>query len=221
MALLYTLRAGYSYAKPYIRKQYGMSNFFISVVDAFQFCGLGIAFLVKYKIFGNVYTVGEFKTNGLLMCIFYLLMPLLPLIQGHIITEFYGVLLVSSFLFGFLQFCFQPTLIQEMKKYYTSEEDEFMLSCWDSGKHLGRVMGFVLMEIEIINFLWSWNASLIVLIGLMMVDIGLIYYYCEVQEHGLSLSLGLDLDLGRGMIRRSSVREMQERVAENTDITMR
>lgn len=181
MTLLYTLRAGYSFAKPYIMRQYHISNLFISIVDAFQFVGLGVAFIVKYKLFSNGYSIGEFKTNGLLMCLFYLLMPIIPLIYGNP-AGFYSLLLVSSGLFGFLQFCFQPTLSQEMKKYYNNDEDEFMYSCWDSGKHLGRVLGFLLMSIQMLNLHFSWETGIIVLIGCMMLDIGMIYYYCDIKE---------------------------------------
>ena len=108
MTILYTLRAGYSYAKPYIMRQYSINNLFISVVDAFQFIGQALAFMIKYKM-GYEYTIGEFMKNGMLMCIFYLLMPIIPLIY-HDPTSFYSLLLLSCGLFGFLQFCFQPTL---------------------------------------------------------------------------------------------------------------
>lgn len=111
MTLLYTLRAGYSFSKPIIAKQYNLNSLAISVVDAFQFFGLSIAFMMKYKLFNNIYTISDFKTNGLLMCLFYLLMPIIPLLYSNP-TSFYFLLLVSSGLFGFLQFCFQPTLSQ-------------------------------------------------------------------------------------------------------------
>ena len=57
MTMLYTLRAAYSYARPYIMKEYHMNNLFISFVDAAQFGGQATGFLLKYKLFSNTYSI--------------------------------------------------------------------------------------------------------------------------------------------------------------------
>lgn len=56
-----------------------------------------------------------------------------------------------------------------------------MFSCWDSGKHLGRVLGFLFMSVFMISFYLPWEIGMIVLIGFMMLDIGMIYYYCDIK----------------------------------------
>ena len=77
MVMLYTLRAGYSYAKPYIQKQYQFSILFLSLVDAVQFLGLALAFLFKYFLFDQHFTVTNFTKTGIIMSISYFLMPLM------------------------------------------------------------------------------------------------------------------------------------------------
>ena len=109
MVLLYMMRAGYSYAKPYIQTKYQFSLLYLSLVDAFQFIGLGLAFLLKYFLFDQNFTISQFNRNGIIMSIFFLLIPLLPIL-GTFSTHFDAALLFSAFFFGFLQFSFQPTL---------------------------------------------------------------------------------------------------------------
>ena len=108
----------------------------------------------------------------------YFLIPLLPLL-GSFSTHFDAFLLICSFLFGFLQFSFQPSLSKEMKRHYNKQDNQVMLECWDSGKHVGRILGFVFMQVVIINFLFSWEASMIILMAATLVIILLIYYYCD------------------------------------------
>ena len=126
MMLLYMLRAGDSYSKPYIRGKYQFSLFFLSLVDAVQFIGLGTAFLLKYLIFDQKFTTNQFKNNGVGMCISYILIPIIPLIGTDFSKHFDALLLISSLMFGFLQFSFQPTLSREMKKYYNKNDNEIL-----------------------------------------------------------------------------------------------
>jgi sugar phosphate permease len=116
------------------------------------------------------------------MSLFYLLIPVIPLFGSVFSSHFPFVLLVCFFLFGFLQFTFQPTLSREMKKYYTREQHEGMFTCWDSGKHLGRILGFAFMQLTVIGTAISWEASLIILLGLMLAYIGLIFYELDLNE---------------------------------------
>ena len=143
------------------------------------------AFLFRFSLFTNKYTVAEMNRNGILMCLCFSAMPLIPLLHPHAHTSsfnlFYLIILVTSFFFGFLQYCFSPTLSQEMKKYYTNDDDELLFSCWDGGKRLGRILGFVFMEIEMVNLLFSWNVSMLILIGIMALDILLIFYYLDIR----------------------------------------
>lgn len=97
-----------------------MTSFFLSLVDAAQFIGLGIAFTIKYLLDQN-YTVANLRNNAMVMSFCYLLIPLIPLVANVPSTHFQFLLLLSFFGFGFLQFAFQPTLSREMKKYYTKE----------------------------------------------------------------------------------------------------
>ena len=178
MTLLYMLRAGYSYSKPYIKQQYQFSLLFLSLVDACQFIGLGLAFLLKYLLFDQTYSIIQFRTNGIVMVAAYFLIPLLPLL-GSFSTHFDAFLLICSFLFGFLQFSFQPTLSTEMKRHYNKQNNETMLECWDSGKYVGRMLGFIFMQVAVINFLFSWEASMIILMAATLAIVLLIYYYCD------------------------------------------
>ena len=109
MLLLYMLRSAYSYSKPYIKAQFSVTNFFLSLVDASQFIGLGIAYTIKYLL-DQHYTVAHLKNHGLVMSLFYLLIPVIPLFGNAIPTHFPFILLICFFLFGFLQFAFRPTL---------------------------------------------------------------------------------------------------------------
>jgi sugar phosphate permease len=182
MMLLYMMRAGYSFSKPYIRGQYVFTNFFLSLVDAFQFLGLGIAFMIKYKVFGQKYSIDKLKNHGIGMCIAYFLMPLLPLLHYDISAHFDAILLISSFVFGFLQFSFLPALSQEMKRYYTKDDHEAMHTCWDSGKHMGRIFGFLFMQLAVINLSIVWEVSMMIILGGMVVELALLYYYCVYNE---------------------------------------
>jgi len=132
------LRSGYSYAKPYLKvslhsrryvtphpgtlliaqAQYHLTSFFLSLVDASQFIGLGIAYTIKYLL-DQHYTVSHLVKHALVMSCCYFLIALIPLIGPAISLHFPFILLISFFLFGFLQFAFQPTLSREMRKYYT------------------------------------------------------------------------------------------------------
>jgi hypothetical protein len=110
MVLLYMLRAGYSYCKPYIKKQYQFSLLFLSLIDALQFIGLGLGFLLKYFLYKQQHTITQFTINGAVMTSIYILIPFIPLIGGSSTTYFDAVLLICSFSFGFLQYSFKPTL---------------------------------------------------------------------------------------------------------------
>ena len=60
------------------------------------------------------------------MCISYILIPIIPLIGTAFSKHFDALLLISSLMFGFLQFSFQPTLSREMKKYYNKNDNEIL-----------------------------------------------------------------------------------------------
>ena len=60
-----------------------------------------------------------------------------------------------------------------------------MLTFWDSSKNIGRIVGFILMEIIVINLAISWRAALILLVILMVGTVLGIYYECEVKKEEL------------------------------------
>ena len=67
-----------------------------------------------------------------------------------------------------------------------------MLTFWDSSKNIGRIVGFILMEIIVINLAISWRAALILLVVLMVVTVLGIYYECEVKKEELRSEIKRD-----------------------------
>lgn len=57
-----------------------------------------------------------------------------------------------------------------------------MFTCWDSGKHLGRILGFAFMQTAVIGLAITWEASLLVLFTFMVVYIGLIHYELDINQ---------------------------------------
>jgi len=57
-----------------------------------------------------------------------------------------------------------------------------MYTCWDSGKHLGRIIGFVFMQLAVISLSISWEVSLIIMFVMMLAYIASIYYELDLRE---------------------------------------
>lgn len=79
--MLYMLRSGYSFSKPYLREQYKLSSYYISLMDALIFLGVGIGFMLRYYFAGSGHPIKILRNNGLMMCLFYLCIPMLPILH--------------------------------------------------------------------------------------------------------------------------------------------
>lgn len=79
--ILYMLRSAYSFSKPYLREQYKLSNYYIALMDALIFLGIGIGFMMRYYFAGSGHPIKILRNNGLMMCLFYLCIPVIPILH--------------------------------------------------------------------------------------------------------------------------------------------
>ena len=55
--LVYCLRAGYGFSKPYFQREFQISNMFLAIIDAFQYSGLAVGFATKYFLYDTRFTI--------------------------------------------------------------------------------------------------------------------------------------------------------------------
>lgn len=158
--LVQTLQVGYSSAKPYLKKQYKLETSFLALMDCFISFSIATGFFFRFKFLGSGHPIRTLRLNGVMMCLFYICIPLIPLMHQKYTNNVEAMLLGSCIAYGFLFSFFWPCLRSEFHKYYTREADECMYTCWTSARNLGRVVGFVFMTI---TKGWAWQVSLIVL----------------------------------------------------------
>jgi predicted MFS family arabinose efflux permease len=80
--LVTTLRVGYSSAKPHLKKQYNLESSFLALMDCLIVFGIAIGFMLRFHFLGSGNPIKTLRLNGLMMCFFYLCLPVIPLINS-------------------------------------------------------------------------------------------------------------------------------------------
>jgi sugar phosphate permease len=79
-AVLYMLRQGYSFSKPYVRAHFHYSILFVSMIDACLYGGMGIGYLLRYKLIDERRPMKHFLCMSLSMCLLFSFLPLASLL---------------------------------------------------------------------------------------------------------------------------------------------
>lgn len=74
-AILYMLRQGYSYSKPYFRAHFHYPIIFVSILDTCLFTGMAIGYLLRYKLINERQPMKYFLLMSLAMCLFFAFLP--------------------------------------------------------------------------------------------------------------------------------------------------
>lgn len=75
-AILYMLRQGYSFSKPYFRAHFHYPIIFVSILDTCLFSGMGIGYLLRYKLINERRPMKYFLLMSLTMCLFFAFLPM-------------------------------------------------------------------------------------------------------------------------------------------------
>ena len=80
LATLYMLRQGYNFSKPYFRTHFQYSILFVSMIDACLYGGMGIGYLLRYRLIDERRPMKHFLCMSLSMCLLFSFLPMASLL---------------------------------------------------------------------------------------------------------------------------------------------
>jgi sugar phosphate permease len=73
---MHALRTGYSYAKPYFKTEYNLSNPFLAVLDASIYLFMGVGFALRYLFIDEKNLTRSYFITGMIFSLAFALFPL-------------------------------------------------------------------------------------------------------------------------------------------------